>query len=429
VGDVNGDGKPDLVVTKGGYAINVFLGNGNGTFQGPQTFSVGSGRYPGPSLAIADLNGDGKPDLVIFNLPGAVTILLGNGNGTFEAAQTFSVDVRSAVAATGDLNEDGRTDVVVGGGNSDVTVLFGDSRADFAGQAYTVNGPLDEVFGSRGDDTIHLNRQSGSEIAWSINGGLFTDIPINDPNGLTINGNGGNDGITLDYTNGNPLPNILHLNGTFTINGLQGTNPLAGTTMDIGRSTVFISYASPASDPIAAIKAYLQAGYNAGGWNGTPTATTGVITSLAAQSNPNHNTAIGYADSADGQGVNQSPVTVELTYTLFGDANLDHQVNSADLQRLLAAFNTNGAWDQGDFNYDGIVNSADLQALLSTFNTQLGNQPALALAASSPSSAQQNQKTAGSPPAALMPVVSSKPGHLAGPAPMPSGRAGKKSHR
>jgi hypothetical protein len=118
----------------------------------------------------------------------------------------------------------------------------------------------------------------------------------------------------------------------------------------------------------------LKNGYNSGAWNGTPTASTGVITSAAAQANPNHNTAIGYADSADGQGVNTTPNTIELTYTLFGDANLDHQVNSADLQILLAVLNRPGSWDQGDFNYDSQVNSADLQALLFTLNTSLGSQ-------------------------------------------------------
>jgi hypothetical protein len=159
-------------------------------------------------------------------------------------------------------------------------------------------------------------------------------LPAIDPAGLTINGNGGNDTVNLDYTNGSPLPNTVHLNGTFTINNLLGTNPLAGTTLDIGRSTIFISYSS--SDPIAPIRSYLKAGYNAGAWNGAATASTGVITSTAAAANANHNTAIGYADSADGQGVNTTPNSIELTYTLYGDANLDHQVNSADLQILLA---------------------------------------------------------------------------------------------
>ena len=84
------------------------------------------------------------------------------------------------------------------------------------------------------------------------------------------------------------------------------------------------------------IQSYLRNGYNGGAWNGTPTASTGVITSFAAAGNASHSTAIGYADSADGQGVNTTPNTIELRYTILGDANLDGQVNSADLQRLRA---------------------------------------------------------------------------------------------
>jgi hypothetical protein len=230
-------------------------------------------------------------------------------------------------------------------------------------------------------------------------------LPINDPNGLTINGNGGNDTITLDYTNGNPLPNFMHLSsgtGTLTITGLQGTSPLVDTTLDIGRSTIFISF-SPA-DPIAAIQGYLRNGYNSGAWNGTANAITGAITSAAAQANPNHNTAIGYADFADGQGANTTPNTIELTYTLYGDANLDHQVNSADLQILLAFLNRTGAWDQGDFNYDGQVNSADLQALLFTLNTSLGSQATpMAVAAAPASTATGNSTT--NPDSHLMPAI------------------------
>jgi uncharacterized repeat protein (TIGR03803 family) len=234
--------------------------------------------------------------------------------------------------------------------------------------------PMNDVINATSGTNQIVIRQDPDHhnIDWAINGGTPSLLPVNDPNGLSINGNGGNDTITLDYTNGNPLPATLHLNGTFTINGLQGTNPLASSTLEIGRSTVFISYSS--ADPIAAIQGYLHNGYNNGAWNGTPTATTGVITSAAAQANPNHNTAIGYADSADGQGVNATPNTIELTYTLFGDTNLDHQVNSADLQILLFSLNRPGAWDQGDFNYDGQVNSADLQNLLFTLNTSLGSQ-------------------------------------------------------
>ena len=237
-------------------------------------------------------------------------------------------------------------------------------------------------------------------------------LAINHPNGLTINGDGGNDVISLDYSNGDPLPASLLLIGTFVLNGLHGTNPLAGTTLDINRSTLFISYTS--SDPIAAIQSYLRNAYNNGVWTGTPTATTGVVTSLAAQSNGSHNTAIGYADWADGQGIDTIPYTIEMKYTLIGDANLDTNVNSADLQILLFGLNHPGAWDQGDFNYDGQVNSADLQALLFTLNTSLGSQAtpmavAAAAAVTTPPSAGGSGSSDPSPH--LVPAI-----HTAGPA-------------
>ncbi|HSZ57663.1 MAG TPA: dockerin type I repeat-containing protein, partial [Tepidisphaeraceae bacterium] len=274
---------------------------------------------------------------------------------------------------------------------------------------------LDTVTGTGASDQISLIEDADHQhIDWTVNGGTLYQLPINDPNGLTINGNGGNDIITLDYTNGNPLPNTLHLNGNFTINGLQGTNPLADTSLDIGRGTVFISYTSV--DPISAIKSYLQNGYANGAWNGTPTSSTGVITSSAAAANHiagKNTTAIGYADSADGQGVNTKPNTIELTYTLYGDANLDHQVNSADLQILLASLNRTGAWDQSDFNYDGQVNSADLQDLLFTLNTNLGSQaaPATALTTATPATTAAVLKPSASsqPRPSDKPLLTSKP--------------------
>ena len=83
VADLNGDGIPDIVTANyGSDTVSVLLGNGNGTFQPQQTFAAGSGPA---SVAVADLNGDGKLDLVVGNRNAStVSVLLGNGNGTFQ---------------------------------------------------------------------------------------------------------------------------------------------------------------------------------------------------------------------------------------------------------------------------------------------------------------------------------------------------------
>src|SRR5262249_45340650 len=113
VADVNGDGKPDLVVPNGGNydpktrkllneGVKVFLGKGDGSFGPPQTFVAGSFSE---MVAVADVNGDGKPDIVdLFGnsekFPGGgVGVLLGKGDGTFGPPQTFVAGFDPAAVA------------------------------------------------------------------------------------------------------------------------------------------------------------------------------------------------------------------------------------------------------------------------------------------------------------------------------------------
>ena len=179
-----------------------------------------------------------------------------------------------------------------------------------------------------------------THIDWST-GVSSGQVAIDAANGLTINGDPNPRTIILMGTNGNALPNTLHLNGTFTINGVTGSNPLANTNLEIGRGTVFIPYASPASDPIATIRESLKTGYSNGHWTGTPTASTGVITSTAAAGSSNHSTAIGYADSADGL-VPLPANTIELKYTLHGDTGLTGTVGFTDFMRMTQHYTLTG---------------------------------------------------------------------------------------
>ncbi len=154
IGDVNGDGKPDLVVANQCASSNsctngtvaVLLGNGDGTFQ--TAVSYGSGGQTANSVAIGDVNGDGKPDLVVANqcassnscTNGTVAVLLGNGDGTFQAAVSYwSGGVGGAYSVTvGDVNGDGKPDLVVANQcyddtctNGGVSVLLGNGDGTF----------------------------------------------------------------------------------------------------------------------------------------------------------------------------------------------------------------------------------------------------------------------------------------------------------
>ena len=403
VADVNGDGRPDLVASNPSQPwISVLLGNGNGSFQAQRTFAT---VFHAHLAALADVNGDGKPDIVLatdFYHFCSVAVLLGNGNGTFQSEQTFAPATPQAAysAAVGDVNGDGRLDVVfVSPDGNSLGVLLATTDGSCFGQVYNIVPLSDTATLGAGDGGITLTLDPDQQhVDWRV-GSSTSQMFISDPSGLTINGNGGNDLIVLDYTSGSPLPNAIHLNGTFTIYDLSGTNPLANTTLEIGRSTVYISYASPASDPIAAIKQYLQNGYNNGAWNGIPAASPafpGDITSLPAAQNAARTTGIGYADSADGLIAGQPANTIELKYTLYGDTTLASTVGFNDFTRMTQHWNqtTGGTWDTGDFNYDGSVNSADFTLMTRTYNTSLGNQAAPAVSAASASNSSPVRQTA-----------------------------------
>lgn len=112
VADVNRDGKQDVIVSNFNGTINVLLGNGDGTFGAPKAIAaLSAGSYP---IATADFNRDGIADLAVLDpTKETVSIYLGNGNGTFEEPKTQVVGNSPAYMAIGDVNGDGKPDVVL----------------------------------------------------------------------------------------------------------------------------------------------------------------------------------------------------------------------------------------------------------------------------------------------------------------------------
>jgi hypothetical protein len=134
ISDVNHDRRPDILVANADSGtVSVLLGNGKGQFQEAAGSPFPAGHLPN-DIGIADMNGDGNPDLVVANHQSPyITILLGDGKGTFRPSPGSPVDVHSTPhphgVAVADFNGDGHPDVVTDSwGTNQIELLLGDGR-------------------------------------------------------------------------------------------------------------------------------------------------------------------------------------------------------------------------------------------------------------------------------------------------------------
>ena len=130
--DFNGDGKPDLVtVNADGNAnsVTVLFGNGLGGFSAGNSYSVGPVNTQPMAVAVGDLNGDGRPDIVTANFgPGTISVLINNGSGGFGSPQTLQIPGPNNHLGPGtikmaDFNGDGKLDLVVS--SAPIAIFFG----------------------------------------------------------------------------------------------------------------------------------------------------------------------------------------------------------------------------------------------------------------------------------------------------------------
>jgi hypothetical protein len=221
IADVNGDGKLDLVVancgsntqsncvsTSNSGNVAVLLGNGDGTFQPAVAYSLGTSGAT--SVAVADVNGDGFPDLIVAtgsSTAGAVGILLNSGTGTFPTEATYASGGLSALAvAVADVNRDGKPDVVVANQcvdstctTSNVGVLLNVGAGIFG----TVT-PLDS--GGFFPDWVDIV---------DVNGDGNPDLVVANSSNSIANDIGGNVGVLLGNGDGTFQTAVPYLSGGF----------------------------------------------------------------------------------------------------------------------------------------------------------------------------------------------------------------------
>jgi len=246
--DMNGDGKLDLLVS--GAAQAVLLGNGDGTFKPPIiTFAAGT------VSAVGDFNGDGKLDLAVGSYYGGVTILLGNGDGTFGQYIPFSSDPVQGLAAA-DLNGDGRSDLVVTS-FQETTVYISNGNGTFqAGARYAaasgVRALLADFNGDGKTDMVRLNYSSQAQFLAGVGDGTFL-APVQLPFQSTfaavadLNGDGKPD---LAFVS-NSFPACISValgngDGSFgfggsACNGIEGGNPVVADLNRDGKPDVAVA--------------------------------------------------------------------------------------------------------------------------------------------------------------------------------------------
>jgi hypothetical protein len=183
IGDLNGDAKPDLVTANlDANSVSVLANRGDGSFETKRDYRVGAKPR---SIAIDDLNGNGKPDLVAANSGGrTVSVLLDRGDGSFQTKRDYRTGSRPFSIVIGDLNGDRTADVVTAnGGPGTVAVLLNRGDGSLRRKLDYVPGPDADDLGpiAIGDLNGDRRRDLAALVGYSRNGSTALSLLINRP--------------------------------------------------------------------------------------------------------------------------------------------------------------------------------------------------------------------------------------------------------
>ena len=226
-GDFRGNGVQDLVVTnEAAGSVSVYLGNGDGTFGAAHTFSAGIDPL---AVAVGDFNGDGKPDLVVTEGGGStsVSLLLGNGNGTFQAPRQIKVGAEALSIAVGHFHNPNILDLVATDfQNNRVNVILNNGGGNFR----------DPVSYAVGQDPL-------SVAVGDFQGNGITDLVVANANDNTVSvllGKGnGTFQPAVNYSISND-PQVANFPRFVTVGRLRSNGPLDIVTTTFGSSNVTV---------------------------------------------------------------------------------------------------------------------------------------------------------------------------------------------